>query len=83
MKQARAALHGALQVGGEVQTARVDVARHDGLEARLVDRHLAARSISIFGGTLSTQVTSMPNSARHAPVTSPTYPVPTTQICMR
>src|SRR4029078_9925743 len=39
-------------------------------------------SMSIFCATLSTQVTSMPKSARQAPVTRPTYPVPTTQICM-
>src|SRR6185295_1551489 len=28
----------------------------------------------------SRQVTLLPNAAKHAPVTSPTYPVPTTQI---
>src|SRR5438552_14158516 len=38
---------------------------------------------AIFVSSLSTQVTSMPKSARHAPVTSPTYPVPTMQMFMR
>src|SRR3979490_207759 len=31
---------------------------------------------------LSTQTTSLPRSAKTAPVTSPTYPVPTTQMFM-
>src|SRR5215475_4785549 len=33
--------------------------------------------------SLSTQTTSLPRSAKTAPVTSPTYPVPTTQMFMR
>ena len=33
--------------------------------------------------SLSTQTTSLPFSAKQAPTTSPTYPVPTTAICMR
>src|SRR3972149_6856627 len=37
-------------------------------------------SESIFALSLSTQVTSLPRSAKTAPVTSPTYPVPTTQM---
>src|SRR5687767_668782 len=37
-------------------------------------------SIRIFASTLSTQTTSFPLSAKQAPATSPTYPVPTTAI---
>src|SRR5207237_5157945 len=40
-----------------------------------------ARSFSTFSGSTSTHATSCPRSAKHAPVTSPTYPVPT--IAMR
>src|SRR6266508_1941061 len=38
------------------------------------------RKDSILARSLSTQTTSLPRSAKTAPVTSPTYPVPTTQI---
>src|SRR5688572_16470514 len=37
-------------------------------------------SIRIFASALSTQMTSLPLSAKQAPATSPTYPVPTTAI---
>src|SRR5512141_1485976 len=37
----------------------------------------------IFVSSLSMQVTSIPKSARQAPVTRPTYPVPTMQMFMR
>src|SRR5439155_8886921 len=37
-------------------------------------------SRSIFSGIISTQVTWLPMSARHVPVTRPTYPVPITQM---
>ena len=33
-----------------------------------------------FEASISTQVTLLPVSAKHVPVTSPTYPVPTTAI---
>src|SRR6267378_1922955 len=39
-----------------------------------------ARSASILSATLSTHTTSLPRSAKTAPVTSPTYPAPTTQM---
>src|SRR5580700_3768932 len=39
-----------------------------------------ALSVAIFDSSLSTQMTSFPFSARQAPTTSPTYPVPTTAI---
>src|SRR6266540_2655433 len=39
-------------------------------------------SAAIFDSSLSTQITFMPRSARAAPVTSPTYPVPTMQMFM-
>src|ERR1051325_3962634 len=32
---------------------------------------------------MSTQITEWPKSARHAPLTSPTYPVPMMPICIR
>src|SRR5438270_13482674 len=35
---------------------------------------------SIFSGMISTQVTRLPKSAKQVPVTSPTYPVPMTQM---
>src|SRR6266404_252835 len=35
---------------------------------------------AILSRSLSTQTTSLPRSAKTAPVTSPTYPVPTTQM---
>ncbi len=37
-------------------------------------------SRSIFEASVSTQTTSLPDSAKQVPVTSPTYPVPTTAI---
>src|SRR5215470_15859385 len=37
---------------------------------------------STLARLLSTQTTSLPRSAKTAPVTSPTYPVPTTQMFM-
>src|SRR5262249_403916 len=39
-------------------------------------------SMAILLATLSTQATCTPNSAKHAPVTRPTYPVPITQMCI-
>src|SRR5437016_7628491 len=36
-----------------------------------------------FCSSLSTRTTSCPRSAKHAPATSPTYPDPTTAICIR
>src|SRR2546426_12833086 len=41
-----------------------------------------ARRAIIFSSSLSTQTTSLPRSAKTAPVTSPTYPLPTTQMFM-
>src|SRR3712207_5618443 len=38
--------------------------------------------VAIFSATTSAQVTSTPNSAKQAPVTSPTYPVPITAMCI-
>src|SRR5712692_1165018 len=38
---------------------------------------------AILASSLSTQVTLMPKSAKQPPLTSPTYPVPTTAICIR
>ena len=42
-----------------------------------------SRSIPIFSRLVSTQVTSTPISAKQAPDTSPTYPVPTIVIFIR
>src|SRR5439155_25359034 len=36
-----------------------------------------------FCSSLSTKITSCPRSAKHAPATRPTYPDPTTAICIR
>src|SRR4026208_1492939 len=44
---------------------------------------LPARSVRIFVPSLSTQTTSLPLSAKQAPATSPTYPVPITAIFIR
>src|SRR5438445_9280427 len=41
-----------------------------------------ADSRSIFSTSTSTHVTSTPNSAKQAPVTKPTYPVPITATCI-
>src|SRR5438309_2960212 len=38
---------------------------------------------AIFAASTSTQATSTPNSAKQAPVTSPTYPEPTTAMCIQ
>ena len=38
------------------------------------------RNIATLRWSLSTQVTSLPDSAKPAPATNPTYPVPTTAI---
>src|SRR5262249_19324221 len=38
---------------------------------------------AILASSLSTQITSIPRSASPAPVTRPTYPVPTMQMFMR
>src|SRR5438477_3020034 len=43
---------------------------------------LPAASVRIFDSSLSMQTTVFPFSARHAPTTSPTYPLPTTAIFM-
>src|SRR5688572_2961820 len=37
-------------------------------------------SVAILSASLSTQITALPFSARHAPTTRPTYPVPITPI---
>src|SRR5690242_8625279 len=37
-------------------------------------------SASYFSGSLSTRITSCPSSAKHAPATRPTYPLPITAI---
>ena len=75
------ASHRGRQVGRERQPLFVLVAPNHLLEARLVDRHLARRrSIAIFDSSLSTHTTVFPFSARQAPRTRPTYPVPTTAI---
>src|SRR5207244_1651851 len=42
-----------------------------------------AERAAIFSSSLSTQMTSLPRSAKTAPVTSPTYPVPATQMFIR
>src|SRR5665213_41271 len=39
-----------------------------------------ASSRTTFAASLSAQITVLPSSARHVPVTSPTYPAPTTAI---
>ena len=38
---------------------------------------------AIFAASLSTQTTFIPKSARQAPVTRPTYPVPIMQMFMK
>src|SRR5436305_587410 len=43
---------------------------------------LPAASVRIFDSSLSIQTTVFPFSARQAPTTSPTYPLPTTAIFM-
>src|SRR6266481_1860072 len=40
-------------------------------------------SAASFFSSLSTKMTSWPRSAKQAPATKPTYPEPTTAICMR
>src|SRR5437762_6031774 len=42
-----------------------------------------ASKAASFCSSLSTRITSCPRSAQHAPATSPTYPDPTTAICIR
>src|SRR5438552_13939109 len=42
-----------------------------------------AERAAILSSSLSTQMTSLPRSAKTAPVTSPTYPVPATQMFIR
>src|SRR5438874_502198 len=44
---------------------------------------LPARSAASFASSTSTQVTACPVSAKQVPATSPTYPVPTTAMCIR
>src|SRR5438270_12463159 len=44
---------------------------------------LPARSMRTLASSLSTQITSLPLSAKHAPATRPTYPVPMTAIFIR
>src|SRR5712691_659347 len=38
---------------------------------------------AIFSVSVATQITTLPRSANTAPVTRPTYPVPTTEMFMR
>src|SRR5438309_12018917 len=42
-----------------------------------------AERAAILSSSLSTQMTSLPRSAKTAPVSSPTYPVPATQMFIR
>ncbi len=64
---------GGAEIGGEAQAPGRGVGGDDLLQARLVDRHLAAlQSRAILPASLSTQVTSTPNSEKQAPETSPT-----------
>jgi hypothetical protein len=63
---------------GKGETARSDCADHL-FEPRLAISILRDGA-STLAASLSTQTTSFPFSARQAPATSPTYPVPTTAI---
>jgi hypothetical protein len=72
--------HRRRDVGAEAQQAGGHVLLNHGAQAGLVDGHLAAHERVHLVGSSSTQWTVLPASARQVPVTSPTYPDPTTQI---
>ncbi len=64
--------HRRSRIGGEGQPACAHVARHQLLQARLVDRHHAGLQPRDLPASLSMQVTSWPKSAKQAPDTRPT-----------
>jgi hypothetical protein len=64
------------QVGRDIQPLGLDVGRHQRIQPRLKDRDVAAVQTSILPASLSTHLTLWPKSAKQAPDTSPTWPVP-------
>ena len=77
-------LDGVGQAGGEAQPLFGAVAPDELFEPGLVDRESCPGSAPrILAASLSTQMTALPVSAKQAPTTSPTYPVPMTAIFMR
>lgn len=60
------------KVCGEAQPPGLGIVGDDDIETRLEDRDMAIFRASIFSGILSTQTTSWPKSAKHAPDTRPT-----------
>ena len=72
MKMTSARRTASAQVRRERQALLGAVAPDELLEPRLVDRNLAAvAACAIFAASLSTQMTSLPVSAKHAPTTKP------------
>ena len=64
---------------GELQAAGGDATRDHLVQPGFMNRDLARRCRrATFAASTSMQRTSLPTSARQAPVTSPTYPVPMT-----
>ena len=63
-----------------VKVSRSALRASELVEARLVDRRLAARSASTFSATMSRAKTGWPSSAKQAAVTRPTQPTPITPI---
>ena len=65
-------IHPFFGIGGEAQTARVEVALHYGVEARLMNRDFTAvqHRDFLFIDVDANHV--LPKSAKHAPVTRPT-----------
>ena len=68
------------EIGRERQPLLGTIAADNFFEARLVDGILPRCRDLTFAGSLSMHITSLPFSARHAPATNPTYPLPTTAI---
>jgi hypothetical protein len=81
-------LHGGVadcgvDIGREAQAPRVHVAAIIGSRPGSWIGTPPLCSTSILRASMSTHSTSLPTSARHVPVTSPTYPVPIIVIFMR
>jgi hypothetical protein len=64
----------------ERQATLLGIFRDEIVEPGVEDGDVPLRNASILDASLSTQVTTWPKSAKHAPDTSPTYPVPITAM---
>ena len=83
MKQIRDRAHRRVEVGAGTAAASAARCAAPALRGRARRSATSPRcSAAILRASTSTQMTSLPLSAKHVPATRPTYPVPTTQMFM-